>query len=181
MFPAWDTDLFRFINEAHQPWLDKPMEIISGKLTWIPLYALLIYYLYKQLKQAVWKAIIYLLTTILFADQISSSLLKPLFKRLRPCHVEEFQSWIHLPDGCGGMYGLCSSHAANAFAVAVGFYLLSKNKRMGAALLIWASVISYSRIYLGAHYPLDVITGAIVGAAGAWLLFTFYLRFTKNS
>jgi len=181
MFPAWDTDLFRFINEAHQPWLDGPMEIISGKLTWIPLYALLIYYLYKQLKQAVWKAIVYLLTTILFADQISSSLLKPLFKRLRPCHVEEFQSWIHLPDGCGGMYGFCSSHAANAFAVAVGFYLLSKNKRVGAALLIWASVVSYSRIYLGAHYPLDVITGAIVGTVGAWLLFTFYLRFTKKS
>jgi undecaprenyl-diphosphatase len=181
MFPAWDTDLFRFINEAHQPWLDGPMEIISGKLTWIPLYALLIYYLYKQLKQAVWKAIIYLLTTILFADQISSSLLKPLFKRLRPCHVEEFQSWIHLPDGCGGMYGFCSSHAANAFAVAVGFYLLSKNKRMGAALLIWAGVVSYSRIYLGAHYPLDVIIGAIVGTVGAWLLFTFYSRFTKKS
>jgi undecaprenyl-diphosphatase len=181
MFPSWDADLFKFINEAHQPWLDGPMEIISGKLTWIPLYALLIYYLYKQLKQAVWKAIVYLLTTILFADQISSSLLKPLFKRLRPCHVEEFQSWIHLPDGCGGMYGFCSSHAANSFAVAVGFYLLTKNKRIGAALMIWASVISYSRIYLGAHYPLDVIMGALVGTAGAWLLFTFYLRFTKNS
>jgi undecaprenyl-diphosphatase len=181
MFPAWDADLFRFINEAHQPWLDGPMEIISGKLTWIPLYALLIYYLYKQLKQAVWKAIVYLLTTVLFADQISSSLLKPLFKRLRPCHVEEFQSWIHLPDGCGGMYGFCSSHAANAFAVAIGFYLLTKNKRMGVALMIWAGVVSYSRIYLGAHYPLDVITGALVGAVGAWLLFTFYLRFTKNS
>jgi undecaprenyl-diphosphatase len=95
--------------------------------------------------------------------------------------VEEFQSWIHLPDGCGGMYGFCSSHAANSFAVAVGFYLLTKNKRIGAALMIWASVISYSRIYLGAHYPLDVIMGALVGTAGAWLLFTFYLRFTKKS
>jgi undecaprenyl-diphosphatase len=181
MFPAWDTDLFRFINEAHQPWLDGPMEIISGKLTWIPLYGLLIYFLYKQYKSEFWKSVLYLISTVVFADQFSSSLLKPLFKRLRPCHVEEFQSWIHLPDGCGGMYGFCSSHAANSFAVAVGFYLLTKNKRIGAALMIWASVISYSRIYLGAHYPLDVIMGALVGTVGAWLLFTFYMRFTKNS
>lgn len=181
MFPSWDADLFKFINEAHQPWLDGPMEIISGKLTWIPLYALLIYYLYKKFSQAVWKAIVYLLSTILFADQFSSSLLKPLFKRLRPCHVEEFQSWIHLPDGCGGMYGFCSSHAANAFAVAIGFYLLTKNKVAGAALLVWAILVSYSRIYLGAHYPLDVISGAFVGGIGTWLLFQVYLRFTKKS
>jgi undecaprenyl-diphosphatase len=181
MFPSWDAHLFRLINEAHQPWLDGPMEIISGKLTWIPLYALLIYYLCKEFRQSVWKAIVYLLSTILFADQFSSSLLKPLFKRLRPCHVEEFQSWIHLPDGCGGMYGFCSSHAANAFAVAIGFYLLTKNKVAGAALVLWASLISYSRIYLGAHYPLDVIAGALVGGIGAWLLFLVYLRFTKKS
>ena len=181
MFPSWDADLFKFLNEAHQPWLDGPMEIISGKLTWIPLYTLLIYYLYKEFRQAVWKEIVYLLSTILFADQFRSSLLKPLFKRLRPCHVEEFQSWIHLPDGCGGMYGFCSSHAANAFAVAIGFYLLTKNKVAGAALVLWATLISYSRIYLGAHYPLDVIVGALVGGIGAWLLFQVYLRFTKKS
>ena len=181
MFPSWDADLFKFINEAHQPWLDGPMEIISGKLTWIPLYALLIYYLYKKFSQAVWKAIVYLLSTILFADQFSSSLLKPLFKRLRPCHVEEFQSWIHLPDGCGGLYGFCSSHSANAFAVAIGCYLVTKNKPIGLLLLIWATLIAYSRIYLGAHYPLDVLMGAIIGGLGAFILFQAYVKLTKKS
>jgi undecaprenyl-diphosphatase len=118
---------------------------------------------------------------VVFADQFSSNLLKPLFKRLRPCHVEEFQSWIHLPAGCGGMYGFCSSHAANSFAIAVGYYLLTKNKFAGLVLVLWASLISYSRIYLGAHYPLDVIVGALVGSVGARGLFIIYERLIKKS
>ncbi len=181
MFPSWDADLFRFINQAHQPWLDAPMEIISGKLTWIPLYGLLIYVLYKQYKLEFWKSVLYLISTVVFADQFSSSLLKPLFKRLRPCHVETFQSWIHLPAGCGGPFGFCSSHAANSFAIAVGFYLLTKHKKAGIALVFWASIISYSRIYLGAHYPLDVFVGALVGTVGAWGLFKTYERLIKKS
>lgn len=181
MYPSWDAHLFRLINEAHQPWLDGPMEIISGKLTWIPLYLLLIYFLYQRFKLACWKPVLYLLASVAVADQFSSSLLKPLFKRLRPCHVDEFQSWIHLPAGCGGQYGFCSSHAANSFAIAVGFYLLTKNKSAGVTLVLWASIISYSRVYLGAHYPLDVIVGALVGGIGAWGLLKAYERLIKKS
>jgi undecaprenyl-diphosphatase len=181
MFPTWDSDLFQLINQAHQPWLDQPMVIISGKLTWIPLYAFLIYLLFKEHKSKVWKTILYLISTVIFADQVSSSILKPLFKRLRPCHVEAFQSWIHLPDGCGGLYGFCSSHSANAFAVAIGFYLVTKNRLMGTILIVWATLIAYSRIYLGAHYPLDVIMGAIVGGIGSFTLFQAYAKLTKKS
>ena len=181
MFPSWDAHLFRLINQANQPWLDGPMEIISGKLTWIPLYVTLIYFLSKQYKKENWKSVLYLVSSVVFADQFSSSFLKPLFKRLRPCHVDAFQSWIHLPAGCGGQFGFCSSHAANSFAIAVGFYLLTKNKFAGVTLVLWASIISYSRIYLGAHYPLDVIVGALVGGIGAWGLFKAYERLIKKS
>lgn len=181
MFPSWDAHLFRLINQANQPWLDGPMEIISGKLTWIPLYMTLIYFLSKQYKKENWKSVLYLVSSVVFADQFSSSFLKPLFKRLRPCHVDEFQSWIHLPAGCGGQFGFCSSHAANSFAIAVGFYLLTKNKSAGMALVLWASIISYSRIYLGAHYPLDVLVGALVGSVGGWGLFKAYERLIKKS
>lgn len=181
MFPTWDSALFRLINEAHVSWLDEPMVIISEKLTWIPLYAFLIYLIYKESKTQVWKSILYLISTVIFADQISSSVLKPLFKRLRPCHVEAFQSWIHLPDGCGGLYGFCSSHSANAFAVAIGFYLVTKNKPISTLLVLWASLIGYCRIYLGAHYPLDVLIGAIIGGSGAFILFQVYVKLTKNS
>jgi undecaprenyl-diphosphatase len=86
-----------------------------------------------------------------------------------------------LPAGCGGQFGFCSSHAANSFAIAIGFYLLSKNKFAGVALILWASIISFSRIYLGAHYPLDVIVGALVGGIGAWGLFKAYERLIKKS
>ena len=181
MFPTWDSDLFKLINQAHEPWLDQPMVIISGKLTWVPLYAFLIYSLYKEYRSQVWKTILYLLSTVIFADQVSSSILKPLFKRLRPCHVEVFQSWIHLPDGCGGLYGFCSSHAANAFAIAFGFYFLSKNKPIGLLLLFWAILIAYSRIYVGAHFPLDVMIGAFIGGIGAFMLFQAYVKLTKKS
>jgi undecaprenyl-diphosphatase len=181
MFPTWDSDLFQLIHQAHQPWLDLPMVIISEKSTWVPLYIFLIYVLYKAYQSEVWKSILYLISTVILADQVSSSVFKPLFKRLRPCHVEAFQSWIHLPDGCGGLYGFCSSHSANAFAVAMGFYLLTKNKFAGSLLLFWAIMISYSRIYLGAHYPLDVLVGALIGGVGAWGLFQFYVKLTKKS
>lgn len=181
MFPAWDESLFKMINEWHSNSLDTLMILLSDKFVWIPLYAFLIWKLYQQNAKAIKAAIFYLILTIIWADQISSSILKPLVKRLRPSHVPEFQSWIHLPNGPGGLYGFCSSHAANAFAIAIGFYLLTQNKKFGISLFIWASLISVSRIYLGVHYPLDVISGAIVGTSGALILKRLiYDKLVKN-
>lgn len=181
MFPAWDESLFKLINEWHSDSRDTFMIFLSDKFVWIPLYAFLIWKLYQQNAKAIKSAILYLVLTIIWADQISSSILKPLIKRLRPSHVPEFQTWIHLPNGPGGLYGFCSSHAANAFAIAVGFYLLSQNKKMGISLFIWASLISFSRIYLGVHYPLDVMAGAIVGTSGALILKRIvYDKLVKN-
>lgn len=181
MFPAWDENLFRFINEWHSNSADPIMQFLSDKYVWIPLYGFLIWKLFQHNRKSIKAAVFYLVLTIVWADQISSSILKPFVKRLRPSHVPEFQSWIHMPNGPGGLYGFCSSHAANAFAVAVGFYLLTRNKPLGIALLIWASLIAYSRIYLGVHYPLDVITGAVIGTTGAIILKLFvYDKLVKN-
>jgi undecaprenyl-diphosphatase len=158
------------------------MQFLSDKFVWIPLYAALIYQLYRTKPQAIKAALFYVILAVIWADQISSSVLKPFVKRLRPSHVAEFKSWIHLPNGEGGLYGFCSSHAANAFAVACCIFLLTKNKSIGISLFIWAALVSYSRIYLGVHYPLDVITGAFVGISGAWILNKLvYDKLTKNS
>ena len=158
------------------------MVFLSDKFVWIPLYAALIYLLYRTKPQAIKAALFYVVLAVIWADQISSSVLKPFVKRLRPSHVAEFKSWIHLPNGEGGLYGFCSSHAANAFAVACCIFLLTKNKSIGIPLFIWAALVSYSRIYLGVHYPLDVITGAFVGISGAWILKKLvYDKLTKNS
>jgi len=182
MFPAWDENLFRIINESHTAFLDNFMQFLSDKFVWIPLYAALIYLLYRTKPQAIKAALFYVILAVIWADQISSSVLKPFVKRLRPSHVAEFKSWIHLPNGEGGLYGFCSSHAANAFAVACCIFLLTKNKSIGISLFIWAALVSYSRIYLGVHYPLDVITGAFVGISGAWILKKLvYDKLTKNS
>lgn len=181
MFPAWDESLFKYINELHSDSRDTIMIFLSDKYVWIPLYALLIWKIYQQNSKAIKAALLYLVLAVIWADQISSSILKPWVKRLRPSHVPEFQSWIHLPNGPGGLYGFCSSHAANAFAVAVGIFLITRNKSLGISLIIWAGLISFSRIYLGVHYPVDVITGAIVGTSGAIILKRLvYDRLVRN-
>ncbi|MEN9959328.1 MAG: hypothetical protein RLZZ474_1572 [Bacteroidota bacterium] len=182
MFPSWDESIFKLINEAHTDTLDSVMIFMSNKYVWIPLYIFLIWKIYQANQKAIKAALLYILLAILWADQISSSLLKPLVKRLRPSHVAEFQSWIHTPNGAGGLYGFCSSHAANSFAIALCFYLLTKNNAISIPLFLWAALVSFSRIYLGVHYPLDVLTGAFVGIVGALLLKNLlYDKLTKNS
>lgn len=170
MFPKWDTELFKYINSHHSNWLDTAMILCSNKYIWIPLYLFLIFKLFEKHQRASYKAIVYLILCVGIADQISSSIMKPIFQRVRPCHVPEFKSWINLADGCGGLYGFCSSHAANSFALACGYYLLTKDKWIGLFLLFWALMVCYSRVYLGAHFPLDVLTGGVIGSLGSFIL-----------
>lgn len=192
MFPTWDTDLFKLINTHHSNSLDIVMVMWSNKYIWIPLYLYIIKVLYDRgLRQGsskknstlfFWKTFTYLILCVALADSTTSAIIKPLFERLRPCHVEAFQAWIHLPDGCGGMYGFCSSHAANSFALATSVYLISQTKTFSYILFIWAIIVGYSRIYIGAHFPLDVLVGAIIGMAIAFLIKKIlYDKLVKNA
>lgn len=99
---------------------------------------------------------------VIATDQVSG-LIKDSVQRLRPCHNESIKSMIHMVHGCGGKYGFVSSHAANSFGVAMFFTLFFKHKYAGLLLMLWALVVSYSRIYLGVHYPGDVTGGALLG------------------
>ena len=161
-----DTDLFLFLNGLHTSWLDKVMIAVTQMWVWIPLYLLLIYWTVKQFGKRCWWIFLAVGIVVLCSDQLSAHVCKPLFQRLRPCYNADLQDLIYLPKGmAGGRYGFVSSHAANTFAVAAFLTpALSKNRNwIGIVLYFWAFISSYSRIYLGFHYPGDIICGAVLG------------------
>ncbi|SFB77149.1 undecaprenyl-diphosphatase [Flexibacter flexilis DSM 6793] len=173
----FDHQLFLLLNGAHTAWLDAPMQLFSHRLAWLGLYAWLIYWLWKNaLSKSVfaWQ-LAGIGLTLLLADRVSSGLLKPFFARLRPCHNPEFEGIIHLLEGCAGQFGFVSSHAANTFGAAMFFWLLWHKKWPSVRwLFAWAALVSYSRIYVGKHYPADVVAGACVGLACGWAAYWVY-------
>ena len=161
-----DSDLFLFLNGLHVDWLDKVMIAITQMWVWIPLYLLLIYWTVKQYGKRCWWVFLAVGVVVLCSDQLSSHVCKPLFQRLRTCYNPDLQDLIYLPKGmAGGRYGFVSSHATNTFAVAAFLTgALRKNRNwIGIVLYLWAFISSYSRIYLGFHYPGDILCGALLG------------------
>ena len=118
----WDLQLFLFLNQFHASWLDPVIFFITRTESWIPLYILLLYLIFRQYKKAGWLVLIGIVVTILLADQITSGLMKPFFLRLRPSHEPSLEGLLHLVnDYRGGTYGFASSHAANTTGVAFFF------------------------------------------------------------
>lgn len=163
-----DHQLFLFLNGLHVGWLDPVMTFISSELGWVPFYAVLVFLVFYKYK---WKGLWVLLgvvVAITLSDQIASHVFKPLVMRLRPCHDPLIKDIVYLPNGhCGGKYSFMSSHAANTFALASLIFMTMKKhySKIGWLMFPWAAVVSYSRIYMGAHFPGDVICGAALGLA----------------
>lgn len=167
----WDKGLFLVLNSFHNEFWDVVMFNISNKFMWIPLYLLFFYWVIRfYKKEAVW-IILSLMVVIAVSDLVSVHGFKNVFLRLRPCHDPQLAGLVHIVrDKCGGQYGFYSSHATNHFAVAVFFALVFNGRFLyfTPLILLWAAIIAYSRIYLGVHFPLDVLAGSVMGSLIAW-------------
>lgn len=170
-----DQDLLLAINGWNSEFGDQLMWWISNKYSWIPVYVLVLEILIRKYgwKNALW-ILLMAVPLIVLADQLSSGLLKPWIARPRPCKEEVLQPLLHLVNGkCGGEYGFVSSHSANFFALAT--YLGSFFERRWRILAFGlATLVGFSRIYLGVHYPGDVLGGACLGVlVGMSIVFIF--------
>lgn len=156
------------------------MWTVSRAATWIPLYVLLVGLIVWRYRTN-WKAIVCILigfaVAVGLSDFTCSGILKPLVCRLRPTHEPQLAGMVHLVNGyTGGLYSFCSSHAANTMAVALLFSLIWRNKIATAGLMTWVALNCYSRMYLGVHYPTDILCGLLIGSTWSLLVYLILQR-----
>lgn len=176
-----DKILFVLVqHDSDHSVLDFIMPVFREPLTWIPLYAFMLFYAFRMGWQKsdpaaahryvagsskAWAFIVLTLLTFAITDSITAQILKPMFGRLRPCHDPELQPYLRALVDCGGLYSMPSNHAANHFGLAA-FWYFSIREVTGKKwrwLWIWAAIICYAQVYVGKHYPFDVLVGAIFG------------------
>jgi undecaprenyl-diphosphatase len=175
-----DQQLFLFLNSLHSPFFDQVMHAISGKIIWVPLYLAILIYLGIKFKRKFIIIILFIIVAATLTDQISV-LIKNSVQRLRPCHEPALEGLVHLFNGeCGGLYSFVSSHAANSFDVALLSLLFIRKRWFTISIILWALVVGYSRVYLGVHYPGDVICGSVQGAFIGWSIYKLYVRTDKK-
>ncbi len=184
MINQLDTEAFLWLNSLHTDNIDNIMLWITGRNSWFPMYVFIIGIIVWKQKR---KSIVIILTIILsvtISDQICSSVLKPLIHRFRPCHEPSIQHLVHLVGNCGGQFGFCSSHSANTFALITCLILLFGKQFIEIKYLyVWAIIVSYSRVYVGVHYPLDVLAGAGIGVLVSlfcYKIYHYYLSKTSH-
>ena len=162
----FDVDLFLFLNGIHNSYLDFVFWWASQTLVWIPVFICFLYFVIRVYRWQALFVVLFVAVCILITDQVAFYGFKETFQRLRPTHNYYLHYRVYTLHGyLGGDYGFVSNHAANYFGLATFLSILLFRKIRHFTLLVffWASVISYSRIYMGVHYPADVACGALLG------------------
>jgi membrane-associated phospholipid phosphatase len=175
----FDFKLFHLINQVWtHPYLDVFLSFMRSPYVWVPLYVFLIsFFLFNFGKHGgIFK--LTLIGVILVANLISSDFIKKSVKRIRPCNEISLQNNRRTLVQCGTGYSFTSSHATNHFCIAMFFVLSSKRyiKKWRYLFLVWAGIISYAQVYVGVHYPIDVLGGAIIGSVIGWVGALIYNR-----
>ncbi|MCF8373494.1 MAG: phosphatase PAP2 family protein [Bacteroidales bacterium] len=166
------------MNSLHSSFWDVVMFYSTKTITWLPLYLVITFYLFKKFG---WQQALFTLLFISFliaaSDQGSVHFFKNVFQRLRPCHDPNLAGLVHqVNDKCGGRFGFISSHASNTFATAIFISLLFNKKWLWIGMITWASFVSYTRIYLGVHYPGDILGGTIWGILIGYVFYRIYKK-----
>lgn len=175
-----DADLLLWFNGCHTAFADSFFWMISAKLTWVPFYLVLAYALFRRYGSK--NAFIWLVAaglTILIADQLCASVLRPVFERMRPSNPDNpLSAAVTVVNGYrGGHYGFPSCHAANTWALTALLIPVLRNRRATVSLILWAVLNCWSRMYLGVHYPGDILAGTVVGVASGLLVLSATRRY----
>ncbi len=181
----FDQHLFELINiHWSHPFFDAVLPMFREKLFWLPFYVFLLVYALVNLGRLRWLFVGLLILAVGLSDLTSSELIKKTVQRPRPCHEQTKIPDIHVLVPCGSGYSFTSSHASNHFAVAMFlmFSIFKRPRLLKWLLFLWAFTISYAQVYVGVHYPLDVLGGALVGISyGLLMAWVFdYLRMRIN-
>lgn len=161
---AWDQNLLLQLNGLHNQFFDTFMWFATDEISWLPFFAVLLFSIYKTKPREFIFILIAITLTVLVCDQVSG-LFKDWIARPRPTREPAIMEQVHTVNNYrGGHFGFFSAHAANTFGIAVLLSLIMKHRLLSLILIIWAILESYSRIYLGVHYPLDIITGIAFGS-----------------
>lgn len=165
------------VNGNHTENLDTLMWFLSNMIAWIPFYIFIIIVLFIKLKKEAIPLILLVGLLILCSDQLASGIFKPLFHRLRPSHNPQIENLLHYVNNYrGGQFGFVSSHAINVFSLSFYLFFSIKNniRWLSVTLFTWAIAVSFSRIYLGVHYPSDVIVPVFLSAGLGYAFSRFY-------
>tara|TARA_R110001592_G_scaffold342014_3_gene631528 strand:- start:1676 stop:2254 length:579 start_codon:yes stop_codon:yes gene_type:complete len=172
-----DIDILLWLNGSHTKFWDEVMWFATGKYTWLPFYMILTFMLIWKYKKDSILMILLIALLITMSDQLASGIFKPFFERLRPSHSPYLAGKLHLVnDYRSGRFGFISSHAANVFSLAFYLTLVARDKLkwIPFVLIPWATFVSVSRVYLGVHYPTDIIVPTILSVPIAWIVARIY-------
>lgn len=177
-----DKQVMLALNGSDSLYMDGVMRLFTTTTVWIPVALVLLFIVLKNnTPRGSLLTVLAVVLTIVACDQVSSGLIKPIVARLRPSHDPSFMHLIDTFNGYhSGSYSFTSSHACNSFGIFTIIALLIRNRALSLSLLLWACINSYSRIYLGVHYPGDILCGALLGSILGSIIYLIYCLVHKR-